>query len=878
MAEYDENEDTGMPVLGEDTPSSHLEGKNADEEGGYWTVDEEILEEVHERRQKAARKQDQWRIAANEWYEFVAGQQWPKKDLEAAEDAKRPLVTFNRTGPIVNAIAGQQICNRQETRFLPRGEGDMKKAEIWGKVVGWAREQCDAEDEESDAFRDLLTCGMGWTCTEINYDEDPEGMVLEQRIDPRRFRWDPAARKKNLGDKRWVQCDWMYSEDEILEKWPDAEISIHEGPRWEPDAVDQPHDATNAWRYEENQSGLDEIEGKYRCIHEIHWRLEDTYQIADNGEVTKLTEPQWKQLVSRLKKLGVPEPKHAKTKSRVYYEAWVVGDTVLHKGKVPIKCGFEYECMTGLRDDKGNWYGIVAALMDPQRFANKTFSQIVGILNSNAKGGLIAESGAVEEKAKFESEWSKSDGVSWVNDGAVAGNRIQPKPPPNIPGELTKLLEYSVTGMRDVTGANVEFLGQTDKVQPGVVEMMRTKAGLVILAPWFDAMRLYMKRQGRLLGEYIYTYIADGRWVRISGLDDVPSEPAAPPPMPPGMGAPMGMGGGSPPGMRLPPGGAGGPPPMGPPPGMSPPQGMMPPPMGGGQPSAGMRAPAMGMGGTQPGSPPGGFPMGPPLEGGIRYIQLIKQPDVLKYDIVVEESTMSRDSRERNFQMLMTVVPMALQAGVPVPPEVLDYAPLPEMLRMKWKEKIKQEQNKPPQPPLPVLVEQIRGQNAMQLEQVKGEAKKQSDAMTAQLKDQHEKMAAAVEAQKQQAQALSENWINEAKIRLEEEKNRREAERKTTEVMVNARLDTFSTMLKGVLDMQKLAMTPAPASGDGNGSAPSAPAPNVSAIMDKMGEMMNAMMGQSQQGMDQLYRVMAAPIELTKDPATGTKVVRRLLQ
>jgi hypothetical protein len=833
MSTYDETESAVSP-LGEETPSSILTGRTKEEaSGGYWGSDEQVLEDVHSRRKKAARKQDQWRIDADEAYEFVAGEQWPKGDKEAAEAAGKPLVTFNRTGPIVNAVCGQQICNRQETRFLPRGEGDMKKAEIWGKVVGWARELCDAEDEESDAFRDLVVCGMGWTCTEVSYDDDAEGMILEQRLDPRRFRWDPAARKKNLGDKRWVQCDWMYSEDEILEKWPDAEIQLHEGPRWEADAVEQPHDATNAWRYENNQSGLDEIEGKYRCIHEIHWRLEDTYQIADGDAITKLTVSEWKQLVARLKKLGLPAPKFAKTKSRVYYEAWVVGDTVLHKGKVPTKCGFEYECMTGLRDENGNWYGLVAPLMDPQRFANKTFSQIVAILNANAKGGLVAESGAVEDKKKFEAEWSKSDGVSWVNDGAVSGSRIQPKPPPQIPGELTKLLEYSVEGMRGVTGANVEFLGQTDKVQPGVVEMMRTKAGLVILAPWFDAMRLYMKRQGRLLGEFIFTYIADGRWVRISGLDD-PVEPPAPPPPPA-----MGMGGGPPlGGMQAPPAGMGGPPP-GPPP----------PPMG---------MPPMGM---PPMQAQGGFPMGPPLQGGIRYIQLIKQPDVLQYDIVVDEATMSRDSRERNFQMLMTVVPMALQAGVPVPPEVLDYAPLPEMLRMKWKETIKKKQSEPPPPPLPLLVEQARGQNALQIEGMKTEAKKQNDVLTAQLKDQHEKMAAAVEAQKQQAQALSENWINQSKMQLDMQAQREESARKSMEMTLNAKLDTFSTLLKGMLDLQKIAMTPAPAPGDGETEGEPAPKPpTIEDVAGKLGEMIE-MMSQNSAGIAHLYRLMSAPIE-----------------
>jgi hypothetical protein len=211
--------------------------------------------------------------------------------------------------------------------------------------------------------------------------------------------------------------------------------------------------------------------------------------------------------------------------------------------------------------------------------------------------------------------------------------------------------------------------------------------------------------------------------------------------------------------------------------------------------------------------PQGGFPMGPPLQGGIRYIQLIKQPDVLKYDIVVDESTMSRDSRDRNFQMLMTVVPMALQAGVPVPPEVLDYAPLPETLRMKWKETIKKKQSEPQQPPLPLLVEQARGQNALQLEQARGQsaqqiegikqqAKQQGDALAAQLKDQHEKMAAAVEAQKQQAQALSENWINESRVKVEEMAARMEDQRERDRMELEASLKRMELTLQNALGIR----------------------------------------------------------------------------
>lgn len=731
----------------------------------YWVTDDEVLEDVSARRKSADKTQTKWREDATEMYKFVAGEQWSEEDQQFAHTNKKPLVTFNRVGPIVNAVCGQQICNRQETRFLPREEGDMRKSDIWSKVVAWAREQCDAEDEESDAFRDLVITGMGWTCTTVNYDDDPAGMIFENRIDPRRMRWDPSSRKKNLADSRWVQCDWWWDEDEIKERWPDVDIEeIPATARFNPDNITEPHDATNAWRYDKNASQYDEIEGKMRVVHEIHWRLEDVYQIPDGDKITTLSKDEWKQLTTRLKKLGMPAPKPATTKGKQYYEAWTVGATVLERGLYPMKTGFEYQAVTGLRDDKGAWYGLALPLMDPQRFANKTFSQIIQILNSNAKGGIVAEKGAVENKAKFEQEWSKSDGVAWVEDGAVAGGRIQPKPPPQIPAELTKLLEYSVGGMREVTGVNVEFLGQTDKVQPGIVEAMRTKAGLVILAPWFDAMRLYMKRQGRLLGEFIYTYIADGRWVRISGLDNPVSAP-----MPP-QGAGMGASSMAPAPQPLPAGG--GVPPF--PPMSAPPQ-----------------------------QQPGGMPMSPPQPGGMQYVQLVKDPEVLKYDIVVDESTQSRDSRERYFQALMQVVPMAMQAGVPIPPEVLDYAPLPEILRMKWKEKIQQEMSKPQQPPIQLQIEAMRGETQKAIEGMRHDSKQQQIQMESAAKQQHEAMRAEGERVIQAAQAESQRMVDQSKLHQTMVTNAVGAKHDETKMLLDARLNVFQTLLDHQVKMQE---------------------------------------------------------------------------
>jgi predicted glycosyl hydrolase (DUF1957 family) len=94
------------------------------------------------------------------------------------------------------------------------------------------------------------------------------------------------------------------------------------------------------------------------------------------------------------KVLNAPEianPMAVQQKTRCYYRAFL-GAKLLEKSKGPAKGGFTYKCVTGYRDrNNGTWYGIVRAMIDPQRWANKFVSQSLHILNTGAKGGIIAE-------------------------------------------------------------------------------------------------------------------------------------------------------------------------------------------------------------------------------------------------------------------------------------------------------------------------------------------------------------------------------------------------------------------------------------------------------------------------------------------------------
>ena len=64
-----------------------------------------------------------------------------------------------------------------------------------------------------------------------------------------------------------------------------------------------------------------------------------------------------------------------------------------------------------------------------------------------------------------------------------------PKPVADFPQGFYQLLEFAISSLRDVTGINLELLGQQDQNQPGILEAQRKQAGMTVLATLFDSLR-----------------------------------------------------------------------------------------------------------------------------------------------------------------------------------------------------------------------------------------------------------------------------------------------------------------------------------------------------------------------------------------------------
>ena len=91
--------------------------------------------------------------------------------------------------------------------------------------------------------------------------------------------------------------------------------------------------------------------------------------------------------------------------------------------------GYSWACITGELDrNKGHWFGLIKTMRDPQMWANKWLSQTLHILNTTAKGGIVAEEDAFADITEAEEKWARPDTIVWATTGAVSRRKIMPNP------------------------------------------------------------------------------------------------------------------------------------------------------------------------------------------------------------------------------------------------------------------------------------------------------------------------------------------------------------------------------------------------------------------------------------------------------------------
>lgn len=463
-------------------------------------------------------KADDWRVEAVEMYGLQAGDQWDDADKSALTEEGRPVFTFNRVAGFIRGICGLESSTRNQVRFYAREIQDSGASDVTNAAVKWVRESCDAEDEEADAFKDMLICGLGWTETLFTTEDDPEGMLKVERVDPLLMRWDTGSRKRGLADRRWNARIKYMPLSVIEDNWGRAKARevqgmVEENSEYFDDMFSTPHDATQAREYEDDnpsnvrkKSGLPVVQFQYKKTATFY-----TVMNPMTGSIESIS-PEDYAIIKR--RLG-DQIAAKRVRKNQYRQLIYCGGVELEEQDLGIT-GFTFNPITGIRDrNTGNWYGFLRDMADPQRWINKFFSSMADVVASQAKGGLLAEVDAFVSKDRAAEEWADPRSIVWMKTGGLA--KVRERASSGIPAGLSQLLEFTVGSLPHVAGVNLEFLGLAGREQAGVLETQRKQAAIATLSEFFNALRLYRKTQGRVLVQMIEEFISDGRLIRIVG-------------------------------------------------------------------------------------------------------------------------------------------------------------------------------------------------------------------------------------------------------------------------------------------------------------------------------------------------------------------------
>ncbi|UNY40280.1 portal protein [Paracoccus phage vB_PmaP_KLEP18-1] len=446
-------------------------------------------------------------------FSFIAGHQWTDEERAFLEGNQRAPIVFNRVAPIIASVSGSEINNRTQVRFIPREIGDAKPNEILTAGADWFRDESNAEDEDSQAFSDMLICGIGATETFLDFEADTEGRPSMQRIPPWEFGWDCHAHRKGLSDSAVFFRVRQIPAGEAREMFPDVDIADINA-TWMDTVRDDPTEHINYPGDQYAHGGQTEGDPNpdVVTIVQVQYREKERfveYIDPQTGEKAEMRRTEW----DKLAKMSDVMPPHVEIRRNVWRQA-MLGNVVLQESQ-PCAKASTFCVQTGHwdREDK-RFYGLLRSMRDPQKFANKWLSQTLHILSVNAKGGVIVEQDAVDDVRAFEESWSASDAVSYVKPGRAGG--VIPKPGPQMPVALMQLTEFAISSIRDVSGVNMELMGMREAQQAGVLEYQRRQAAMTTLSFYFDSLRFYRKTQGEVILYFLQKWIAPtGRLVRL---------------------------------------------------------------------------------------------------------------------------------------------------------------------------------------------------------------------------------------------------------------------------------------------------------------------------------------------------------------------------
>lgn len=340
---------------------------------------------------------------------FFQGDQWDANDKAALRAQRRPALTINKILATVSNVLGEQIYNRSEISFRPRGKSPEETAAILAKVFKYVSDSNQLDWKRSDMFADGIITSRGFLDMRMDFGQSMQGDVAIELLNPKNVMVDPDA--DQYDPDKWNEVfitKWLTADDIcILYSKEDGEALRGRENSMFPygyDSIDYFRDRFGT-RFNPLYGGAYQqthVLRNIRVIERQHRRMDNQLHFVEpkSGEMRAIPDSWNREKIAQIRdQFRLDVIKHITNRIR-----WTVtaDNHVLHDDWSPYKHFTVIPYFPYFR--RGTSLGLVENLIDSQELLNKVSSQELHIANTTANSGYKVKAGSLANMSSEELE------------------------------------------------------------------------------------------------------------------------------------------------------------------------------------------------------------------------------------------------------------------------------------------------------------------------------------------------------------------------------------------------------------------------------------------------------------------------------------------
>lgn len=407
------------------------------------------------------------RERGNQCRQYYDGFQWTAEEIETLRSRKQPVITANLISPKINSLIGFEKRQRTDPKAYPRTPKHEKDAESATDALRYIAQDQSFDSKRSNVAENMAIEGIGAVCIGGKPKKNGEYEITVNLIHWDRFYRDPHSRERDFSDASFMgEVIWM-DQDEALAEYPDKE-------------------------------GI--IQGSY------------TTGGGDTFGSTFEDRPKWvwgdiSQRRVRILKHRWKDPKKGWMVGILCRGGWLWGPKPSPYVDEDGEPCCDIEAVSAYVTTENDRYGAVWNWLTIQDEVNKRRSKALHRLTMR---GVIADKGAVDNKAQARKELAKPDGYIEVNPDSRF-DVIDGLAP--MQGEMQLLAEAKAE--LNTIGVNPSLQGDA-KSPSGRAQELQQGAALAEFAIYFDALRHWSWRCYKAMWCRVQQYWDGPMWIRVT--------------------------------------------------------------------------------------------------------------------------------------------------------------------------------------------------------------------------------------------------------------------------------------------------------------------------------------------------------------------------